>query len=519
MTAYQLDQCCRKRFLGRICLIVSLCLAPALASAIEPLWSVERLNQSKAEWPNLTASGLRIEGRVASQIKGQLRFQKCDLSFRLTPELERRLTQSKNLEVTGQMRRDGNQVYFEVTAVTPQPGDIEQFRSREAGFKNPQPKDWYDLADWAAERARFYADDELLAAAMSSRARGVAAELARLTGDDFQGRFDLAEQAQQFGLPERVVDEMRHEGYRVWWIQATPASNPQPDMLKTMENRLRRDWPEAFVPGNPFPTELQAKYTQDPLGTYHATELEQRQILRRMFAAEVQLKRLDLQLSADGKNGREIAEQVEALVPERKVIAERYRDLALMYRLGEITTASRSEALDLAERFRQRQRPQQASEVLLRWLTEKERRLRPETAPEFIELADDYLALLKDETRAVSLLTEAHKREPESAEVLRRWQQLGYAFDGVQWKKSRQPTTDVPLPADTTLPRQLEKGMSQAQLQQMLGEPTSRQRVASGAGISQFWIYGRVGEGSRLVIELQRTDKDAPYRVWQFYSR
>lgn len=498
---------------------LTLWLTPGLAVAIEPLWSIERLNQSKGEWPNLTASALRIEGRVASQIKGQLRYQKCDLTFRLTPELERRLTQSKNLEVTGQMRRDDGQLFFEVTAVTPQPGDMEQFRSREAGLKNPQPKDWYELADWGINRARFYADEELQIAAASCRARGVASELSQLARDDYAGRFELIDKALAFALPEILIDDLRHEAYRLWWIQATPVSNPQPEVLKALEGKLKRDWPEALVPGSPFPTELQAQYLQDPLGTYHAADPGQRQILRRLFAAEVQLKRLDLQLAANGSNGREIAEQVEILVPERKAIAERYRDAALMYRLSEIATASRAEALDLAGRFRERQLPQQASETLLRWLTEKERRLRPETAPELIELADDYLALLNDESRAVSLLSEAHKRESESAEVLRRFQQLNYVYDGVQWKKSRQSAKPSADPTEPAQPHQLEKGMTIVQLRQMLGEPTSRQRVATAAGIEQFWTYGRNGEGSRLVIELQQLDRDAPYRVRNFYSR
>jgi len=496
-----------------------LLLIPELAFAIEPLWSIERLNQSKAEWPNLTTSGLRIEGRVASQIKGQLRYQKCDLTFRLTPELERRLTQSKNLEVTGQIRRVDGQLIFEVTAVTPQPGDLDQFRSREAALKNPKPNDWYELAEWGIARGKFYADEELQAVAVAARARGVAAEWAQLARDDYAGRFELIGKATGFALPELLIDDLRHEAYRLWWIQATPVSNPQPAVLKALETQLRRDWPEALVPGSPFPTELQAQYLQDPLAIYHAADPGQRQILRRLFAAEVQLKQLDLQMAANGSNGREIAEQVEILVPERKVIAERYRDAALMYRLNEIATASRAEALDLAERFRGRNLPQQASETLLRWLTEKERRLRPETAPELIELADDYLALLNDESRAASLLTEAHKREPESAEVLRRFQQLNYVYDGVQWKKSRQVAKPTADPTETALPHQLAKGMTMVQLQQMLGEPTSRQRVATAAGIEQFWTYGRNGEGSRLVIELQQLDRDAPYRVRNFYSR
>ncbi|MBI1346149.1 hypothetical protein GC163_07650 [bacterium] len=498
---------------------ILLLVIPTISHAIEPLWSIERLNQSKAEWSTLTSVTLRIEGRVASQIKGQLRFQKCDLTFRLTPEQERRASQSKNLEVTGQLRLNGSQPYFEVATVSPQPGDLEQFHSREAALKNPKPQDWYELADWGIQRAQFYADDSLQEKAQACRARGIALELTRLARDDYAGRFALVDKAASFALPEILIDDLRHEAYRLWWIQATPVSNPQPEVLQALMAQLKRDWPEALTPGSPFPTELQARYLQDPVGTYRAAEPGQRQVLRRMFAAEVQTKQLDLQLAANGQNGREIAEQLEALVPERKALAERYRMAALTYRLGEIATASRAEVVDLATRFRERKLPDQASEAMLRWLTAKERRLRPETAPEFLELADDYLALLQDETRAVSLLSEAHKKEPESTEVLRRFEQLGYSYDGIQWKKSKRPVMPSADPTDDGMPHQLQKGMTLSQLQQMLGQPTTRQRIVTAAGVEQFWIFGRPGEGSRLVIELHRSEPGAPYRVRDFYNR
>ncbi|MDX1968369.1 MAG: hypothetical protein SFV23_14430 [Planctomycetaceae bacterium] len=500
--------------------IIALCwLTTGSTLAAETVWSIAKLNASKGDWSRLSDTSLRVEGRIASHLRGQLRFQQCNLSFRLTPELERKMGQAKNLEVVGTVKREGNSWIFEVSDVRTQPTDIEQFRSRESALKNPQPDDWYHLADWARERGEFYKDEDLTDAALLCVTRGISTELTRLKPDDYAGRFAVADKAQELSVPAKLVDEIRHEAYRAWWIPASSTAKPNPELLAALEKRLRSDWPDALTPGSPFPTDLSREYADHPSETYRKTEPTQRQILRRIFGSEVQLRQLQLQAAPDGKNGREIAELIERQIPERKGAAELYRDAELMYRLSQVATSSKGDALELARQLRERQRPKEASEALLRWLVAKEQRLRPQTAPEFVELADDYLTLLQDEVRCVSLLVEAHRREPQSPEALSRFEQLGYSFDGVSWKKISNTPTTSPAPQTLGAPAQLVAGMLMVDLTKLLGEPTSRTRIATAAAHEEFWIYGRAGEGSRLVVELRRGTATEPYRVAKFYSR
>ncbi|OYW14500.1 MAG: hypothetical protein B7Z55_15725, partial [Planctomycetales bacterium 12-60-4] len=142
-----------------------------------------------------------------------------------------------------------------------------------------------------------------------------------------------------------------------------------------------------------------------------------------------------------------------------------------------------------------------------------------QTAPEFVELADDYLTLLQDEPRGVAYLVEAHRREPESTVVQNRFEQLGYTYDGVSWKKSSPMAQPTAASLNPAAPGQLAAGMSIVELTKMLGEPTSRTRIATAAGSDEFWVYGRAGEGSRLVIELRRSQPEDPYKVARFYNR
>ncbi len=491
----------------------------AAAVAAEPVWSIARLNASKGDWSRLSDTTLRVEGRLASHLRGQLRFQQCNLSFHLTPELERKMVQAKNLEVTGTVKREGNAWVFQVADVRTLPTDLEQFRSREAALKNPQPEDWYQLADWARERGEFYKDEELTSAAQVCVTRGIGTELTRLKVDDYEGRFVVADKARELAVPPKLVDEIRHEAYRAWWIPAGSTAKPNPELLAALEKRLRSDWPDAVIPGSPFPTELSREYADRPAETYRRTELTQRQILRRIFGADVQLRQLQLQASADGRNGREIAELIERQIPERKAAAELYRNAELMYRLSQVATSPKADVLELARELRERQRPREAGEALRRWLVAKEQRLRPQTAPEFVELSDDYLTLLQDEVRGVTLLVEAHRREPQSTEVLGRFERLGYSFDGVSWKKIPAQPMTTPAPQSLGAPAQLVTGMLMLDLTKLLGEPTSRTRIATAAGNDEFWVYGRAGEGSRLVIELRRGQPADPYKVAKFYSR
>lgn len=491
------------------------------AGAADALWSVERLNAAQTDWAQLVGTPMRVEGRVSSQIKGQIRFQKCDLTFRLANDQERKLTNVKFLEVSGRLQRDGNKFIFDVSDLKPLPSDREQFQSREAALRNPQPKDLYELGEWATSRGVFYDDKELVDLGKNVQTRALNLEWHDLPKDAVEERFQLAEKAVSLQLAKPFIEELRHEACRSWLTRCLKQSPPDEKDLAALEAKVRTLFPDAFLPLKAWPTDLTRSYSLDPVETYRTADANQRPVLHRLLGADVQWPKVIRDAAADGSNGDAIADRIDQYIPERHAIAEQYRERELQYRLKNIGLAPRSAALELSAAFRGRKQPDLAVDTLRKWLAAKERKQPPEEAPQFIELADDYLSLLQDEPRAVALLSEAHRREPKSADVQQRFDQLGYKYDGIRWKK---PTTTTASPADpasvtSDLPTQLVVGMTAAQLDQLLGKPTATTVMRSATSIDEVRIFGRIGEGSRIVVQLRRGPGDPQPVVTRFDSR
>lgn len=491
--------------------IAAWCCATAsmlTATAAEP-WSVSRLLAAKAEWERLSDVPLTVEGRVSSMVKNQLRLQKCDLPFLLPDDAIRAVTNAKVVELSGRLQksRETGKIVFEVGSLKALPADAEQLRSREAALRAPEAKDWYALAEWARERADLYGDDDLRNSARTYLARGFISEARSLPIDDFDAHFKLADRAAELQVPADTIDKMRHDVFQSWWRKASTAPAEVGAELDRLTVRMKKEWPEAFKPLPNWPTELVEKYRRDPTGTYAAADpLEQRQ-LRRVFGIQVQLKRLFLDAASDARDNLRLAEDIARIAPEQPEVAEMYRDKELALRTEKIKTASRQEALQLADLFRQRKRPEQATSILRQWLAAREQQLPSNDAPALVALADDYLQWLKDEPRAAALLVSAHRLEPNSEDIAARIRELGYEFRGRRWEKpspKTEPQRAVPPVNDVFV----KVGMTDEEVaRKMGGPPASRTVIATAGGIDEWWSY------AGGVIRLRRGKNDAQSRV------
>jgi hypothetical protein len=480
-----------------------------------------RLMSQKAEWDRLLNVPLRIEGRLASQGTTLLRFAKCDLSFHLTEDLARQIGRAKNVEVQGRIVRDkeSGKLRFDVVYVKPLPSDRDEFLSREAALKHPKASDWYELAQWADQRGRFYEDAALQESARSCQTKGLAVEVSALLKEDSEGRFKLAEKARELQLSDHIADELHHEAYRAWWTRATAVGKPAAEDLAALSKRVSAEWPAATTALPAWPAELFERYTKDPHGTYRQADEAQRLLLQRMFVAQVQLRQITALATTDGQNAGEIADQIEQLVPERKSLAETYREQDLRYRQSKLPTATKSEAVLLADAFRQRGRADQATDTLRQWLSARRQRIAQHGgAPEFLTLADDTWTLLKDERATVELLEIAREREPDSEDVQARFRELGYEWNGTRWLKSIPTAPAVTTAPEAIGPNGLREGLSSTQVRQLQGGPQHVARLISLGGVDEFWTYGE-GTGSRLVVQFQRRLHETELKVVRVYQR
>jgi hypothetical protein len=498
-------------------------LFASTASAAEPAMSTQRLMALKPDWDRMVETPLRIEGRIASSARSQLRLVKCELVFHMPEEVGRQLGAARYVELQGRLVRDGDngRLSFVISRLTPLPSDADQLQTREAALKNPVAADWYALRDWAEERGKFYDDASLQSSARVYAARGLALDAQSLPKEDVDGRFALAAKARDFQLPTSVADELRHEAFRAWWGRAALGATASADDLAALLKRVSAEWPGSTSPLSAWPTDVQEQYQVDPLGTYRQADESRRTILQRLFTAQVQLRQIAGAADPDGKNGEEIASQIERLVPERRSLADQYRDQGLRYRQLQVASASKSEAMQLAEAFRKRQRDDLAHETLRKWVTARTQQVGDRGgAPEYLALSDDYWSLLKDEQAAVAMLEAARRLEPESEDVEVRYRELGYSWTGNRWTKQAAPTpaVDAPEAPAAPSPKTLAAGLTASEVRQIQGGPTRIATLVSSGGVDEFWTYGEA-TGSRLVIQFTRLPHQRESKVVRFYQR
>jgi len=492
-----------------------LAIAPTTLAA-ENVWSVEYLNSRKAEWEQLVGPTIRIEGRITLHGKGQLRLAKCELVFHVTDAQLRPLNGKRTVELAGKLKKDDGKLSFEVAQIQVVPTDVEQFESRTVKLRNPRPGEWYELGDWAAGRGRYYDDAELTKKALTAYANGVKIEWRALTADDGEARIRLAHKVQEYRLPDDQRMEILHEGYWLLWQTALKAKQPDPAVWSQLATRLADDLPGSTQPLPQFPAALKQRYEREALTLYRESPEATRRQLHRLFYAAIVLKPIVLEAAADGRDGDLVADRIERAVPEEQAFAEKYREAKLAWRLARAATATRQEVEQLASDYRSRQLPVPARQALQTWLLAREGRLREDGSTGLMQLADDYLALLRDETKAASLLKEAYKLDPAFEDVARKLESLGYKFDRGAWTRevAAKPAGDLPKP-EATPSGGIAVGMKASALRTLMGRPGSTGRAITGTGLIEVWSYGTPGT-TRLIVHLERTGPSGDAKVIEF---
>src|SRR5260370_35765368 len=152
-----------------------------------------------------------------------------------------------------------------------------------------------------------------------------------------------------------------------------------------------------------------------------------------MTYADPILRKITPRLEDDASNGFQIAEEIDRLIPEQHGRAEEFRDRALKSRAAEIEKLTRTQVLELAEKYRSRQEPKQADHVLESWLTKRLRGLDLDDTEGLLDVTDDYRRLLEQEAPADRLLIEAWKRNPKAGDIIERLKELGYRLFEGSW--------------------------------------------------------------------------------------
>ncbi|MBM4076087.1 MAG: hypothetical protein FJ267_10620, partial [Planctomycetes bacterium] len=144
-----------------ILMFIATTLVGPIAQAADSVWSTDYLNSRKGEWEQLIGPTIKIEGRVSARAKHQMKLVKCDLVFMVAEQQLKHLDSKQSVELTGRFKKVEGKIAFDVGSVKELPSDVDQYHTRARKLRNPKSNEWYELGNWAAERADFYDDSEL----------------------------------------------------------------------------------------------------------------------------------------------------------------------------------------------------------------------------------------------------------------------------------------------------------------------------------------------------------------------
>jgi hypothetical protein len=454
----------------------------------------------------------QIEGRAIPTGRHRLQFRGCTVPFESKAELSEPTRRNANREVTGMVvRNEETGMYsFQIESVRELPSDLETYFERRRELRREAPEKWYELGKWAARRGEFYNDHELLVRSEEAFAHALDLERQALSRENPEGLLALAEKAHRLHLPEKLSQELLHEGVSILWRNSRRQTGSDLDsLLALLVGRL----PGATEPLSEPQDELQKAYFESPRETYLAADPPTRRILHRLLYADVLLRTITPELASDGSNGFAVAKKLEGEIPEQHALAETFRDKALAARAKGVESLPKSELLALAQEYRDRQQSESADHLIESWLMLRQRRLEPDDTEGLIELTDEYRNLLKRNDRADRLLIDAWKKNPKSIDLARRLQQAGYRLFEQTWMTAAEYNARPEGKLEQAIRTgRIEAGMTSGNVRRSLGEPQRMARAATSGVITEVWTYESAGT-TGLTVRLKRNRRQSELTV------
>lgn len=491
---------------GGLIVVVLAVLSPTLQAAPLRNVSVEQFNKSYKKWIGLEIS---VSGRLSANGKGLLRFRNCPVTFRFGPNLTKLPQGTKNAQVDGELVREGRRVVVRINSMRAIRSDEEEFNSRKLKIKRDDARGWYDLGDWAINRAAFYEDDQLSKRGSECYEKGISLEHDAINNGDTRALLELADKAEKLGLKVATIEAFRFEAYLVM----RDAAKTNEDLERAI-SEVAANLPGSETPPNvPLP-ELRKEFRKSPLTVYKASQPGRRRLLHRMLMAELILSRLNRRLGDNYERGFAVADDIDREVPEFAGLATEYREKALAALSDQVKTLSRVEMLDLREKYRSQGLTEKGNEVVASWLHMRRQRLAEDDLEGRISLADSYIQLLNQRARAVELLIEASELGPQDKEVAGRLEKLGYRKQDDEWVSLEEFENTPESKIETAMRTgRVLKGMTPEQVKKSQGAPDKITRSASRHQIREIWHYYQ-SDVFQLTIHLRRTKGAQQSRVF-----
>lgn len=487
------------RWRGRSIALLAVVIFGIVPSAARGAESIEEFNARKSNWSSFLGLSFTLEGRLGIVGAQRIMFDRCELEFHFAPELPALPRDTRVAEVTGSLSKKDGKLQFDITEIKARPTDLQTLQARRGRIDSSRLKDWYDLADWAEKRGRFYQDVELTNKALELRETALMVEFRKLKADNVDGLLEIAKRAGSLGLAESVGWRAIHDACRVQLAKVRSA--PRPDESIVLD-RILKELPGANEPLKPEDEPLRLSYRTAPDRVYIDADKPLRKKLHRALYIEALLGKIERDARPDGSNGEAIAARIRQQLPELAPLADQYQTKETDYLTSKVKDLPRSDLLRLVAKYESEQRKDEIVRVQKEWLKSQEKSRREQGPQGLIELAKDYVLLLKDERTAALLFEEAWQLNRKMKEPAEWLTAHGRVLLNDRWISAEA----VPESAESRFDEAVREGrvlegMSESQVRAALGtKPTSVVRQASRAKVSEMWVYQTQG----LVVNLSR---------------
>lgn len=461
--------------------------------------SIQAFVEAREQWTKTIGATWNLEGRYAILGKNDLRFMNCTLPFVFGPDVQRPPGRFTNLEVSGELQRRDGKLIFLISSIRALPSDMQRLIVERAAIDNDDVDKWYDLAQWAKQRAEFYADPALQEAAQELLQHGLETEFRNLNPADREGLVSIVRKARGFKMDPLLIENFLHNGYwdRYLFLRdKEPASSS--DQYSNLLVSIANDLNGARKSLSSYDPQLAKAYLEKPTSTYEVATTTERDLLERYFYLHVVSANILRQADESGRNAFQITEQLQKEAPERKDLIEQYTLLGLRYESDRIAVKTRKEMLELAKRYEDRKQLDLARETKQTWLKAREDLYRSDGARGLVDLAEEWIQLLDDRNAAARYYIEAWKLNSQYPLAASWLEENGYGLFNGEWV----PSELMPVSQDSAIEKairegRIEKGMTTAQVKTAMGvAPDSIVRFATNGKVTELWVY----ESARTTI-------------------
>lgn len=474
-------------------------LAARAGSAADPITVVQPAELTKH--PDWAGREVAVEDRVKyfqhHQGRGfdELLLERTEVVFRLPENLRpERNGGIPVARVQGILRREGNQWFCDVSALTALPRDIDRLEKAVAPlapYDYPHRAAW---ARWAIDRAEAFQDRELRERGLRIEEEAIDIEADRTETHDRPALWlRLAQRARDHGIPEPFPSALAHRAFRSRLPEAKTSAQL---------DQLAADI-EAFLPRSKDPQKGQIEpaswataYAANPGEAYRHSPDRLRRVFDRQLLADVLQRSLERRAAEQPGQAMALADQANTRLPDRPEVAERLRAQGREAAANNVASLRLADLEQLAHSFEEAGDPDRAERLKRQWLDDQRlHRLSPTDSEGRVRLGRQYAELVHDDAMATALYQEAAHIDPKNRQAEKALKSAGYRKVGDSWVKrtAARNGSDGDDSAEDDRGGSRDsgslEGLTRQEVRGRLGKPDYIARVGTQGQVVEQWIY------------------------------